>query len=98
MPGGGWCAAVRVQDGRAGAWLSLGDLVNRARTVYGQLEPEATGAGLRQSTAWADDLTSQGIYGVKEGQYSLDLASTTQAKASGDRTWRSTRGSARGRW
>ncbi len=73
--------AARIQDGQAGAWLSLGDLVNRARTVYGLLEPEATGAGLRQSTAWADDLTSQGIYGVKEGQYSLDLASTTQAES-----------------
>ena len=72
---------ARIQDGQAGAWLSLGDLVNRARTVYGLLEPEATGAGRRQSTAWADDLTSQGIYGVKEGQYSLNLASTTQAES-----------------
>ena len=79
-----WCGfvwSVRVQDDRTGASLSLGDLVNRARTIYGLLEPEAAGGGVRSQTDWVDDIQSQGAYGVKEGQYSLRLASSIQAEA-----------------
>ena len=65
---------------RVGAWLSLDDLTNRARVIYGKQEPEATASGLRASTAWEDDLNSQAIYGVKEGQYSLELANPSQAE------------------
>ena len=62
-------------------WLTLDDLTNRARVIYGKLEPEATAAGVRTSTTWADDLTSQTIYGVKENQYEMDLSTAVQADA-----------------
>jgi hypothetical protein len=78
--------SVRIQDGQTGVWITLDDLANRVRTVYGMFEPEATGAGLRSTTGWADDLTSQSIYGVKEAQISLSLATTDQAESYRDQT------------
>ena len=72
---------VRVQDGRAGVWLTLDDLTNRAQVIYGKLEPEATAGGVRTSTSWADDINSQRIYGVKESQYEMNLSTAAQAAA-----------------
>ena len=77
----GMVQGVRVQDQRAGVWLTLDDLTNRARVIYGKLEPEATAGGVRTSTSWADGLTSQAIYGVKENQYEMNLSAAAQAAA-----------------
>lgn len=71
--------AVRIQDGQAGVWLSLDDLTNRARVIYGKQEPETAGGGIRSTTAWQDNLISQAIYGIKESQFNLELANPAQA-------------------
>jgi hypothetical protein len=71
--------SVTVQDGAVSAQITLDDLANRVRVAYSDMQPAASGAGTRQTSAWADDLTSQAVYGIKEAQ--LALSSATQAQA-----------------
>jgi hypothetical protein len=72
---------IMVEEGAAGVRVSLDDLANRVRVVYGEMKSEVQGTGRRNSTAWFDDVASQSDYGVKEGQFELALASVTQAES-----------------
>lgn len=77
----GYVHSVHVQDDQAGARVSMDDVANRVRVAYGQLEPEALGGGMRQVSAWGENLASQAAYGIKEREIEIDLANAAQAGA-----------------
>lgn len=72
---------VVIEDGAVGVKLSLDDLANRVRVVYGETRPEVLGTGRRATTGWVEDAASQADYGVKEGQFELAVASVEQAES-----------------
>lgn len=61
--------------------LSLDEMANRVRVAYGAHAAGLQGSGARATTAWADDLDSQAVYGVKELQLNLSVTSPAQAEA-----------------
>jgi hypothetical protein len=73
--------SVTVQDGAVSAQISLDDLANRVCVAYSDMQPAASGAGTRQTTAWSDDLTSQAVYGIKETRLALSMATQAQAES-----------------
>jgi len=77
----GFVNAFTVQDGALALTVSLDDLANRVQVAYADMPAAASGAGVRQTTPWADDLASQAVFGIKEQQLSLAFASASQAAA-----------------
>jgi hypothetical protein len=72
---------VSIEEGAVGVKLSLDDLANRVRVVYGESRPEVMGTGRRATTGWVEDIASQADYGVKEGQFELTVASAEQGES-----------------
>lgn len=76
----GYVDALSVRQGAAGARAALQEIANRVRVVYSEPRPGDMPAP-SLSTAWADDLVSQGVYGIKEAQLRLTATSLAQAEA-----------------
>ncbi len=78
----GYVHAVALSIDGVALTASLDGLRNRVAATYSSVEGAVEEAG---ETAWADDLASQGQYGVKEHYESLGQASAAMALASRDR-------------
>jgi hypothetical protein len=68
----GYVDAVSVNDRGNLVGLALDDMANRVAVRYSYVEPGTDTVGTRADTAWADDLASQGEFGVKELWLSRD--------------------------
>jgi len=78
----GYVHAASVQDGASGALLDLDHLANRVAVVYDLVQWQLPGGEQGGVvTGWADDLTSQAVYGIKEKKYSLAVGPQVQAEA-----------------
>jgi hypothetical protein len=62
----GYVSAVLVNDRGNLVGLDLDDMANRVAVRYSYVAPGTDTVGTRENTAWADDLASQGEFGVKE--------------------------------
>ena len=62
----GYVQRVEIQQDALQLVYDLAELANRVCVEYWQPEPQLEWTGSHTFTAWADDLESQRIYGVKE--------------------------------
>lgn len=62
----GYVSAVLINDHGNLVGLDLDDMANRVAVRYSYVAPGTDTVGTREDTAWADDLASQGEFGVKE--------------------------------
>ncbi len=77
----GYVHAVQTQTAGLETRRSLDDLANRVRVAYGVLRLESVGGVQANLSGWADDPTSQALYGVKEQILSLPAGTPAQAEA-----------------
>lgn len=80
----GSVSRAAVQTGRVRLSADLESLANRVQVSYLRLEGGVKQTGVRADTAWADDLESQAIFGIKEQRIHLGAASEEQALAARD--------------
>lgn len=81
-----WGYIQRVEAQANGFQLAfdLDDLANRVCVQYWQPEPQLEWNGVRTFTAWADDLQSQQLYGVKERIFTLGPLGEPEANQARD--------------
>lgn len=62
----GYVSGVRIRIGQLEVAVSLDQMANRVAVAYSYIEPGTQTVGIRKTTAWVEDTSSQGIYGIKE--------------------------------
>jgi hypothetical protein len=77
----GYVERVELWSGVVGAICDLNEMTNRAKVSYTRLDFHAAAGGVKDATLWAEDLNSQGIYGVKEKVIRLQGSTSAQAQA-----------------
>lgn len=77
----GYVERVELWAGAVGAVCDLNAMTNRVRVSYTRLDFHAAAGGVKDTTAWINDLNSQAIYGVKEKVLRLQSSVSAQAGA-----------------
>lgn len=77
----GYVHEVQANVGEVQVGVSLGSMANSVAVAYSKMEPGATGAGERETTAWSADSSSVAEYGTKQSLLSLSNATTDMAES-----------------
>ena len=80
----GFVAGIELKIGHVAIGLSIDSMYNRVAVAYNLVESADETAGDRQTTAWAENTDSSGMYGDRELLQTISGSTTAHAEAARD--------------